>query len=138
MTETKACKKFTGTNFKRWVEKEFAAELRRKKIARVLLATNDPKISHPLPPLLRAGDPGGEPDAPAASAGATPGARAGKRSTAVTPSIASGSVSDAVANREIQKMLAENRRERSQVQDCLLYTSPSPRDQRGSRMPSSA
>ena len=25
-----------------------------------------------------------------------------------------------------------------QVVDCLLYTSPSPRDQRGSRMPSSA
>ena len=25
-----------------------------------------------------------------------------------------------------------------QYQDCLLYTSPSPRDQRGSRMPSSA
>ena len=25
-----------------------------------------------------------------------------------------------------------------QVYDCLLYTSPSPRDQRGSRMPSSA
>ena len=25
-----------------------------------------------------------------------------------------------------------------QAQDCLLYTSPSPRDQRGSRMPSSA
>ena len=25
-----------------------------------------------------------------------------------------------------------------QWQDCLLYTSPSPRDQRGSRMPSSA
>ena len=24
------------------------------------------------------------------------------------------------------------------VKDCLLYTSPSPRDQRGSRMPSSA
>ena len=24
------------------------------------------------------------------------------------------------------------------LQDCLLYTSPSPRDQRGSRMPSSA
>ena len=24
------------------------------------------------------------------------------------------------------------------MQDCLLYTSPSPRDQRGSRMPSSA
>ena len=26
----------------------------------------------------------------------------------------------------------------SQAKDCLLYTSPSPRDQRGSRMPSSA
>ena len=26
----------------------------------------------------------------------------------------------------------------SQLQGCLLYTSPSPRDQRGSRMPSSA
>ena len=26
----------------------------------------------------------------------------------------------------------------SQVTSCLLYTSPSPRDQRGSRMPSSA
>ena len=25
-----------------------------------------------------------------------------------------------------------------QPEDCLLYTSPSPRDQRGSRMPSSA
>ena len=24
------------------------------------------------------------------------------------------------------------------IEDCLLYTSPSPRDQRGSRMPSSA
>ena len=56
MTDTKVCKKFTGTNFKRWAEKEFAAELRRKKIARVLLASNDPKISHPLPPLLRAED----------------------------------------------------------------------------------
>ena len=26
----------------------------------------------------------------------------------------------------------------AQLRDCLLYTSPSPRDQRGSRMPSSA
>ena len=26
----------------------------------------------------------------------------------------------------------------NQIKDCLLYTSPSPRDQRGSRMPSSA
>ena len=32
---------------------------------------------------------------------------------------------------------AEAQRE-SEAKDCLLYTSPSPRDQRGSRMPSSA
>ena len=115
MTDTKACKKFTGTNFKRWVEKEFAAELRRKKIARVLLASNDPKISHPLPPLLLAEDLGGGPAAATAST-ATPGARA-SRSASVTPGPSSASVSGASANREIQKMLAENRRERSQVQD---------------------
>ena len=35
---------------------------------------------------------------------------------------------------EIHKSVAGNKL----VQDCLLYTSPSPRDQRGSRMPSSA
>ena len=29
-------------------------------------------------------------------------------------------------------------RDRSSIRSCLLYTSPSPRDQRGSRMPSSA
>ena len=29
-------------------------------------------------------------------------------------------------------------REQFQLRTCLLYTSPSPRDQRGSRMPSSA
>ena len=28
--------------------------------------------------------------------------------------------------------------EEEEEEDCLLYTSPSPRDQRGSRMPSSA
>ena len=27
---------------------------------------------------------------------------------------------------------------KAKIRDCLLYTSPSPRDQRGSRMPSSA
>ena len=32
----------------------------------------------------------------------------------------------------------ENNPKISQLRDCLLYTSPSPRDQRGSRMPSSA
>ena len=30
------------------------------------------------------------------------------------------------------------RKSRQAFSDCLLYTSPSPRDQRGSRMPSSA
>ena len=29
-------------------------------------------------------------------------------------------------------------RQIARLRDCLLYTSPSPRDQRGSRMPSSA
>ena len=29
-------------------------------------------------------------------------------------------------------------KEKAEYEDCLLYTSPSPRDQRGSRMPSSA
>ena len=38
---------------------------------------------------------------------------------------------DAVHDPDLKKILAHNR-------DCLLYTSPSPRDQRGSRMPSSA
>ena len=32
----------------------------------------------------------------------------------------------------------DNRRVELQIRTCLLYTSPSPRDQRGSRMPSSA
>ena len=32
----------------------------------------------------------------------------------------------------------EDESEREKFVDCLLYTSPSPRDQRGSRMPSSA
>ena len=33
---------------------------------------------------------------------------------------------------------AARRTEKSMYSNCLLYTSPSPRDQRGSRMPSSA
>ena len=39
-----------------------------------------------------------------------------------------------------QDVLTEWEKEQSQshIRDCLLYTSPSPRDQRGSRMPSSA
>ena len=35
-------------------------------------------------------------------------------------------------------LLKRRGREYSRFKDCLLYTSPSPRDQRGSRMPSSA
>ena len=39
---------------------------------------------------------------------------------------------DAVARRDVRGLL------KSELKACLLYTSPSPRDQRGSRMPSSA
>ena len=40
----------------------------------------------------------------------------------------------------LERRSDEKRRARipAQLRDCLLYTSPSPRDQRGSRMPSSA
>ena len=38
----------------------------------------------------------------------------------------------------VPDMTVEIRGENGQVKGCLLYTSPSPRDQRGSRMPSSA
>ena len=120
MTDTRACKKFTGTNFKRWVEKESAAELRRKKIARVLLASNnpDPKISCPLPPLPRAEDLGGGAVGDTAPTGVTPASSRASRSGGVgAPAPASGRAPGAAANREIQKVLAENRRERLQVQD---------------------
>ena len=44
-----------------------------------------------------------------------------------------------VGKTEIAKVLAETLdRPLIRLQCCLLYTSPSPRDQRGSRMPSSA
>ena len=39
---------------------------------------------------------------------------------------------------ELNKRAAELAREMAAAYSCLLYTSPSPRDQRGSRMPSSA
>ena len=39
---------------------------------------------------------------------------------------------------EENKRVARVARNYEQVRACLLYTSPSPRDQRGSRMPSSA
>ena len=41
-------------------------------------------------------------------------------------------------NKIIKKNLDEHKKEIELYYDCLLYTSPSPRDQRGSRMPSSA
>ena len=45
----------------------------------------------------------------------------------------------AIARRSALRMLPNRKRAKQQLlQDCLLYTSPSPRDQRGSRMPSSA
>ena len=38
--------------------------------------------------------------------------------------------------KQIQRQLEMD--QKAMLKDCLLYTSPSPRDQRGSRMPSSA
>ena len=39
----------------------------------------------------------------------------------------------------VSQLIAEGKKTRAELsRDCLLYTSPSPRDQRGSRMPSSA
>ena len=38
----------------------------------------------------------------------------------------------------IDRHLPERAQDTAIIWDCLLYTSPSPRDQRGSRMPSSA
>ena len=37
-----------------------------------------------------------------------------------------------------QKEMRQNQTLNAGIETCLLYTSPSPRDQRGSRMPSSA
>ena len=45
---------------------------------------------------------------------------------------------DAVAEVEGKINALRNKLREKHVKDCLLYTSPSPRDQRGSRMPSSA
>ena len=38
----------------------------------------------------------------------------------------------------VKREASEEKKEEPQTYCCLLYTSPSPRDQRGSRMPSSA
>ena len=61
-------------------------------------------------------------------------------------SIASGSPATAAQEKEkaAEKKADEKPDEAAEkgidekIDDCLLYTSPSPRDQRGSRMPSSA
>ena len=47
---------------------------------------------------------------------------------------------DLMSNEAIEEygMEAFNQKCKESVWTCLLYTSPSPRDQRGSRMPSSA
>ena len=44
----------------------------------------------------------------------------------------------AIVAKEQDAQQAYQDRIKAQAEDCLLYTSPSPRDQRGSRMPSSA
>ena len=51
--------------------------------------------------------------------------------------VADTSLSGARVTRELDDLI-KRRGKPSTVVSCLLYTSPSPRDQRGSRMPSSA
>ena len=45
---------------------------------------------------------------------------------------------DAIVNQEVDMVVHSWKDLPIEDNDCLLYTSPSPRDQRGSRMPSSA
>ena len=45
---------------------------------------------------------------------------------------------DMIAEDETIRKYIFTRLNKASVSSCLLYTSPSPRDQRGSRMPSSA
>ena len=49
--------------------------------------------------------------------------------------ISRGDKAENIATRVAREIFEE---ELEHAEDCLLYTSPSPRDQRGSRMPSSA
>ena len=54
---------------------------------------------------------------------------------------ASASGAQIITTPEVVGMLEPNRASalsKAEPEDCLLYTSPSPRDQRGSRMPSYA
>ena len=59
----------------------------------------------------------------------------GSAAIAAATSVESGEISEAEAA-EIRAKMAE--RKRGAKEGCLLYTSPSPRDISGSRMPSSA
>ena len=57
------------------------------------------------------------------------------------PTVEQVPAGDEVVVEGIRRVIQDSiklKREATQVVDCLLYTSPSPRDQRGSRMPSSA
>ena len=45
---------------------------------------------------------------------------------------------EAMEDEESDEAMEDEAMEDEESDDCLLYTSPSPRDQRGSRMPSSA
>ena len=47
-------------------------------------------------------------------------------------------IANALQKKNREAKLKEHELEAKQIISCLLYTSPSPRDQRGSRMPASA
>ena len=49
-----------------------------------------------------------------------------------------GCVTWTLGKEHFAELRTAHRRFPLRISDCLLYTSPSPRDQRGSRMPSSA
>ena len=71
-----------------------------------------------------------------------------------TPDLTSGPSLEPMTNQRLDELIKDNAqnvqgqlgywqlnisgRDLLVITDCLLYTSPSPRDQRGSRMPSSA
>ena len=53
-------------------------------------------------------------------------------------SLAAASVASSASQSPVEALAASMHATSASTGDCLLYTSPSPRDQRGSRMPSSA
>ena len=80
--------------------------------------------------------------APATSAVPSPGANAPLAGSTVAPVRAPAppgpSTTVAVASPETRRETTTTSTDVARTPTCLLYTSPSPRDQRGSRMPSSA